>query len=86
MRAHRSARYLAGGDPAALTCPMRAEPKNIIAEVARTVGVSVDTARRAVEGALRDHGGIGATLYEARNMIQGGANLRRIDTPPEAAE
>ena len=77
--------YLAGSPPP-LTCPMRAEPKNIIAEVARVVGVSVDTARRAVEGALRDHGGVGATLYQARNMIQGGANLRRIDTPPEAAE
>ena len=76
--------YLAGSPPP-LACTMRAEPENIIAEVARVVGVSVDTARRAVEGALRDHGGIGATLYEARNMIQGGANLRRIDTPPDEA-
>ena len=70
--------YLAGSRPP-LACAMRAEPENIITEVARVVGVSVDTARRAVEGALRDHGGIGATLYDARNIIQGGGGQLAAD-------
>ena len=65
--------------PPPLACAMRAEPENIIAEVARLTGVSRWTAIEAVEGALRDHGGIGATLYDARNMIQGGANSLQID-------
>ena len=66
-------KYLAGSPPP-LACAMRAEPKGIVAEVVRATGVSKATARVAVEAVLRDHGGVGRDLYEARNLLQGGGS------------
>ena len=76
--------YLAGG-AAPLRCPMACYPENIIAEVSRTVGVSKSTALLAVASILQDRGGVGASLYGARNRIQGGAKIVRFDTPPDEA-
>ena len=63
-------KYLAGG-AAPLRCSMACYPENIIAEVSRTVGVSKSTALLAVASILQDRGGVGASLYGARNRIQG---------------
>ena len=64
-------RYLAGAPPP-LRCPMRREPKAIVAEAARATGVSKATALLAVEAVLRDHGGVGAALYNARSLLAWG--------------
>ena len=77
-------RYLAGS-PAPLGCAMRRETENIVAKVARVAAVSKTTALLAVEAVLRDRGGVGWTLYVARNRIQGGAKIMRFDAPPGAA-
>jgi len=58
-------KYLAGGPPP-LPCAMRAFPDNIVAEVARTAGVSKWTAIRAVEAVMEDRGGVGLALYCAK--------------------
>ena len=64
-------RFLAGG-AAPLRCPMRVESENIIAAVVRATGVSKATALLAVAAVIRDHGGVGATLYDARSLLAWG--------------
>ena len=71
-------RYLAGS-PAALGCAMRREPEGIVAEVARVAAVSKATARVAVEAVLRDRGGIGFFLYDARSLLGGGGGQNSAD-------
>ena len=64
-------RFLAGG-AAPLRCPMRVESENIFAAVVRATGVSKATALLAVAAVIRDHGGVGATLYDARSLLAWG--------------